>query len=93
MTRLDKIILLLTHWTVGETVETPEMADARWLRLTAGLPKTEEQLMLVISWIVNEIDGKRLDWTAYQGFMETKREETERLAAREHIAGGVDVVH
>lgn len=93
MNRLDKLILIMTYWTVGSAVENPEVADARWSRLTAGLPKTEDNLMQVIGWIVNEIDGTRVDWSAFQGFMETKSEEAERIAADDNLASGIDVVN
>lgn len=93
MTRLEKIVLLMTYWTVGEAVEDAAVSRARWDRLTAGTPKTESNLLDFIGYIVNDIDETRMDWTAFRGFMENKDETYQSPPSSERLARGIDVVN
>lgn len=76
MTKLEKIVLLLTHWTVGNAIE-PDVHEYRWARFTAGREATEDTLMELFGYIINGVDETRMDWTAFKGFMETVSKDIE----------------
>lgn len=68
MTKMEKIVLLLAFW------HSPWGAAkaAAWEWLTYDRPYEEETLFQSISYIINGVDDRRLEWEALEAFYKEK---------------------
>ena len=66
MGKLQKIVLLITWYlTQSSTDKTPEWES---FTMNRGIPLEDNAVEQYIAWIINGIDGSKLDWEALMPF-------------------------
>lgn len=66
MTKMQKLVLLMTFWFAPGGVIKEDM----WTDFTGGKPFDEETLFTVIAFVINGIDDKFVNWPVMDVFIE-----------------------